>query len=459
MQRVAASFRDPAGFVFIRDGILYRQVNQVAAKAYNRLMTSGLYDVLVQAAQLIEHDEVENPPADRARAYKVIRPTRVPFVAYPYEWCFSQLKESALLTLEIQRQAIAHQMSLKDASAYNIQLYQGHPILIDTLSFEEYREGEPWVAYRQFCQHFLAPLALMAYRNPRLNQLFRIHIDGIPLDLAASLLPWRSRLKPALLTHLHLHAAVQRRYAHKDIQRNDVKQKLTQERLLGIIGTLEAAIRGLHWFPEQTEWSSYYENLESYTKGALEQKRKLVEHFIEICRPRTVWDLGANTGYFSRLACARGALTISTDLDPGAVDLNYRAMRENRESHLVPLVLDMTNPSPAIGWHNTEHMSFVQRGPADMLVSLALIHHLAIGHNVSLQKIASLFRDLSSTAVIEFVPKSDPQVRRLLSMRKDIFSDYTEENFLATFNNYFTVEQAVNIVGSDRTLYLMIAKD
>jgi hypothetical protein len=197
---LVSSFRDPSGFLFIREGILYRQVNQVYREDYSRLMDSGLYEKLVKNGLLITHAETDIQPADGVLSYKVICPERVPFISYPYEWSFGQLQDAALATLSIQRRALKLGMSLKDASAYNIQFPKGKAMLIDTLSFEQYQEGEPWVAYRQFCQHFLAPLALMAYKDVRLNQLLRIYIDGIPLDLASKLLPRSTRWNLGLAT-------------------------------------------------------------------------------------------------------------------------------------------------------------------------------------------------------------------------------------------------------------------
>ncbi len=204
---LASSFRDPSGFLFSRSGTLYRQVNQSYRTHYEALMSSGLYQELVKSGRLVVHQLADIPAEIPELAYQVIQPVRIPFISYPYEWSFSQLKDAALCTLAIQKTALEKGMSLKDSSAYNIQFHQGQPTLIDTLSFEVYREGEPWIAYRQFCQHFLAPLALMAYVDIRLSQLLRTYVDGIPLDLASRLLPRRTKYNLALATHIHLHAA------------------------------------------------------------------------------------------------------------------------------------------------------------------------------------------------------------------------------------------------------------
>ena len=214
-ERISSSFRDPSGFVFRRDGELLRQINRSYRPHYECLFNSGLYQAAVESQSLIPHEEICGPLTDAENGWKIIRPRPVGFVSYPYEWCFSQLKEAALLTLGIQKLALKHGMSLKDASAYNVQFDRGRPIFIDTLSFERYQEGNPWVAYRQACQHFLAPLALMSMRDVRLNQLLIANLDGVPLDLASKLLPARSRVRPSLLFHLHLHARMLARHADR----------------------------------------------------------------------------------------------------------------------------------------------------------------------------------------------------------------------------------------------------
>ena len=246
--RLGASFRDPSGFLFERQGILYRQVNQVYRPHFEALHERGLYERLVNAGLLIPHQDADVAPAEPELAYRVIRPERVDFISYPYEWCFSQLKDAALATMAIQKQALEAGMLLKDASAYNIQFHHGRPVLIDSLSFEIQKEGEPWVAYRQFCQHFLAPLALMAHVDVRLGQLLRIYIDGVPLDLAARLLPRRTRLDLGLATHIHLHAAAQKRYSGRAENPRTVG-KMSRMAFLGLMDSLETAVRKLTWKP------------------------------------------------------------------------------------------------------------------------------------------------------------------------------------------------------------------
>jgi hypothetical protein len=452
-----SSFRDPSGFLFTHDDILYRQVNPLYKSEFTRLMESGLYEKLVKAGLLIPHTEVDIQSAEPSTAFKVIQPERIPFISYPYEWAFSQLKDAALLTLSLQKRALKFGMSLKDASAYNIQFRNGKAILIDTLSFEIYKEGVPWIAYRQFCQHFLAPLALMAHVDVRLNQLLRVYIDGVPLDLASRLLPIRTRFNFGLLTHIHLHAGAQRRYADKVVTTPKSGSGMTKQSLIGLIENLENTVKNLAWKPSGTEWGNYYE-ITNYTDAAFEHKKELVSEWIARVNPSLVWDLGANTGVFSRLASEHGIPTVSFDIDPAAVEQNYRQVKSAKEKNILPLVLDLTNPSPALGWHNRERESFMNRAPAGMVFALALIHHLAISNNVPLPQLADFFHDVGHSLVIEFVPKLDSQVQKLLASRQDIFDHYNLPEFEAIFGQRFDILEKIQVRESERFIYLMRRK-
>ncbi len=450
-----SSFRDPEGFLYTNRGELYRQINLSGRDNYESLMSSGLYRVLTEKGMMIPHEEVKAPsPAPRV-LHKTLKPVRVPFISYPYEWSFGMLKDAALLTLSLQKTALKHQMSLKDCSAYNIQFLQGKPVFIDTLSFEKLREGEPWAAYRQFCQHFLAPLALMALTDVRLGLLMRDWIDGIPLDLASRLLPASSRLKPGLLTHIHLHAGTQKRYADREITPNQGGMGLLA--LRGLVESLESTVKKLNHEPAGTEWSDYYGDT-NYTDEAMRDKQAAVALFLDRAKPTSVWDLGANTGAFSRLASERGIPVLSLDVDPSAVEKNYRDVKARGETLITPLLMDLSNPSPGLGWAGRERMSLTERGPADLILALALIHHLAISHNLPLGKIAAFLRDHCHHLIIEFIPKEDSQIRRLMRVRKDIFSDYDEESFRKEFGNYFHIREGRSLKETGRTLYLMQRK-
>ncbi|MDO8682972.1 MAG: SAM-dependent methyltransferase [Armatimonadota bacterium] len=454
---VPGSFRDPSGSLFFLDGEIYRRVNPSYKDHYDCLMSSGLYEDLASSGLLVAHDEVEIDDSVASGAYKTLKPEMIPFISYPHEWCFSQLKDAALATLEIQKKALARGMTLKDCSAYNIQFANGKPVFIDTLSFEKYVEGQPWVAYKQFCQHFLAPLALMSLKDVRFNQLFRIYIDGVPLDLAGSILPWRTKLSFSLLLHIHLHAKSQKYYSDKAIDKSKRIPKVSKQSMLGLIDSLESCIRGLKWIPKGTEWVDYYSD-DSYVSEALDDKKRLVTEYLKEINPKTLWDLGANTGLHSRIASDLGAYTVSFDIDPACVEVNYLQVKKTGEKNVLPLLLDLTNPSPSIGWDNDERQSVTERGPADAAMALALIHHLAISNNVPLGRVADYFSKLCNALIIEFVPKSDHKVQILLTTREDIFPGYTQEGFENAFNGRFEIKRRDVLADSDRILYLMIKR-
>lgn len=442
--RLPSSFRDPSGYVFERDGVLYRQVNADYANDLGLLWSSGLYGDLADAGLIVPCEQVDLAFAADPAAVAVLRPDRVPTISYPYEWSFSQLKDAALLTLEIARRALGKGMILKDASAYNVQFLSGRPVFIDTLSFERYEEGEPWVAYRQFCSHFLAPLALMAHVDVRLSSLMRTNIDGIPLNLASSLLPAATRLKPGLLAHLHIHGKATNAKATEEVK----KARLSKTSLLALIDSLRGTVEGLRWVPKGTQWADYYSET-NYSDESMAEKRRLVQDFLQRAGGQTCWDLGANTGEFSRIAAELGMETVAWDVDPGAVERAYVA----KHPGVLPLLQDLTNPSPSLGWAGGERDSLEARGPVDVVLALALVHHLAIGNNVPLAEIAAYFARLGRQAIVEFVPKEDSQVRRLLASRRDVFPTYDLAGFESAIAPFFDVEEKVAIAGSSRTLF------
>jgi hypothetical protein len=446
-----SSFRDPSGFLFEQDGRLYRQVNRVYKDHYDLLLSSGLYRALTEQGLLVRHEEIDLPPTDPQPAYKIIKPQVVPFISYPYEWCFTQLKEAALATLRIQKTAFDLGMSLKDASAFNIQFVDGRPVLVDTLSFEKL-QLKPWVAYRQFCQHFLGPLLLVVYKDYGLSQLSRIFIDGPPLSLTSRLLPFRTRLRPSVASHVHLHALSQKVFSAKTVKVRE--RKIRPVSLAGLVESLESLVRRLKLPIKKTEWARYYGET-NYTPEGFERKKKIVEEFLDIMKPDTVWDLGANTGVFSRLASRRGIQTVAFDVDYIAVELNYRDCLDKNEKNLLPLVMDLTNPTPALGWENRERKSLLERGPADAVLALALLHHLAISNNLPFRRIAEFLSRACRWLVIEFVPKTDSQIRRLLATREDIFDHYTRADLEEQFNRFFLVERIAPVEGTERILYLM----
>ncbi len=452
--RAAASFRDPFGYVFTKNGVVYRRVEPAGASSYDRLLASGLMAELVRRGCLVDHVEVE----PEAGAHRILRPEQIPVLSWPYEWSFGALRAAALLTLEVATCALEYGLVLRDASAYNVQFRGAQPVFIDTLSFGEYREGEPWAAYGQFCRHFLAPLALMAYRDVRLGWLLRVGIDGVPLDLVRKLLPWSALARPGILMHLHLHAG------HGDRRPRDAAAQITLGRearraylpkraFLGILESLRSTVTSLSWTPSGTTWAAYYAT-SGYSAESLGAKERAVRELVARCPERaTIWDLGSNTGRMLDAALPDGSLGVAFDSDPAAVEIGWREASRRKDTRSLYLVQDLVNPSPAQGWAQTEREGLLERGPADVVLALALVHHLAIGNNVPFLKVADLLARLGRNAVVEFVPKRDMQVERMLSGREDVFAGYDEAEFEAALRTKFDVEERIPVPETERSLW------
>jgi hypothetical protein len=454
-----ASFRDPSGYVFRRDGVLYRAIQPAAMADWAAFEERGLAAALMGEGLLVRHAPASVDLAPLPGAALVIRPRELPLISYPYEWAFSQLREAALLTLEAQRRALEVGMWLRDASAFNVQFDRGRPLLIDSLSFEVADPSAPWPAYRQFCKHFLAPLALMAHRDVRCGLMLRDFIDGLPLDLTAGLLPLRTRLG-GLLPHLHLHASADRRVQHMQIAGADAApsapnraRAMSVTRHQALLDSLRRTVEGLR-LELGGHWLSYTRET-SYTPEGAESKRKIVERMLAEAGGKVVWDLGANVGTYSDLAAGPGRQVIAFDQDPSVVELHWRNLAPHARASVLPLVMDLTNPSPALGWAHQERRSLLERGPADLAMALALVHHLVIGNNVPLPRLADVLARAGRRLVVEFVPREDPMVQQLLASRRDIFTDYSLDGFRAAFGERFVTLDEAPVADSLRTLFLM----
>jgi len=460
IERLTSSLRDPAGFLFEHNENIYRAVNHNYKKNFDLLLSSGLYARLVSQGILLEHQEIPAnslAPLLPSDVYKILQIKRLPFISYPFEWCFSQLKNAALLTLELQMIALEFGMTIKDASAFNVQYMAEKPIFIDTLSFEEHIKGNPWIAYEQFCRHFLAPLALMSYRDDRMLQLLRTYMDGLPLDLVADLLPIGGWLNFSLFCHLVVHAKAQRSFKDTvEIKPPNIKSN----QLKALLENLHGLVKGLRVKQRNSVWGDYYVNACTYTNAAMDSKYRIVEAFLKRAKPSMVWDLGSNDGKFSRIASAQNIFTVAMDGDHNSTEHNYLSCQKEGNNYLLPLLIDLTNPSPAQGWANCETKSLVQRGPADMMMALAILHHLVITHSLSLASIARSFASLCNWLIIEFVPETDFQLKRLLQFNPDlVFNErYSESIFEVEFEKFFVLLEKVKIEESDRILYLAKTK-
>lgn len=446
-----ASYRDPSGFVFSYKGEVYRQVNQVYRKDFERFIDSGLYAKLVKDQLLLPHQQLEENLTGGENWYTTLKPEQLHFITYPYEWCFDQLKDAALLTLQLAQIGMAHNMILKDATPFNIQLHKGRLVFIDSLSFEEYDETRPWVAYRQFCETFLAPLALMHYHQQPLQPLLSAYPEGVPLAMASSLLPWRSRLN----LHVYLHIYLQGKMAGTNASAAERKVVFSRQKLQNLLRSLQSLVESFHIKTKGT-WSDYY-NEAGQRLGYLPHKKELVTQWMErLTDVTTAIDLGANDGTFSEILSSKNIRTIAADGDHFAISKLYQSLKANPRS-IYPVLLDLSNPSPSIGFANEERASFVERTHTDLVLALAVIHHLAIGKNVPFDRIAGFCKKLGRTLIIEFVPIGDDKVQLMLQRKTNGFDWYTEEGFREAFSRHFCIRESKKIASSDRTLYLMEA--
>ena len=443
-----SSFRDPSGFIFKKDGQLYRQINYTYKNDYDFFIKSGLYQELARKKYIVPFQEVKK---NGKGYYRIIKPQQVDFISYPYEWCFSEYKAAALSTLDIQKIALKKGMCLKDASAYNIQFQDNEPIHIDTLSFEIMDVEKPWKAYKQFCQHFLAPLALMSYVHTDLNNMMRNYIDGIPLEVASKLLP---KFKSwGVWVNIHLNSFFSNKYCETCFSTGTLKGMSLQKHLVLIDG-LYNTISKMTLTHSSTEWAKYYDNT-NYSVDGFKTKEKIITDIIsKIPNKTTLWDFGANNGYFTRIASKHGIKAISFDIDINATEANYNYYKKHKkEKSPFPLMLDLTNPSPNIGWNNLERNGIFKRSKVDTIMALALIHHLVISNNIPFEYIASCFSNLAPQLIIEFVDKEDSQVQKLLCSRTDIFLDYNEKKFENTFSKYYSKFQKYPIPETKRIIY------
>lgn len=448
-----ASFKDPSGFIFEADGKVYRQVNKLYAAQYQQLMQSGLYNTLIANNQLLPHTVVDENITGDTEWYTTLLPEQLSFISYPYEWCFDELRDAALLTLSLVRTSLEYGMILKDATPFNIQFHKGRPVFIDTLSFDIYTPSKPWVAYRQFCETFLFPLYLEHYLKIDCIKLLSTYLTGIPVEVTAKLLPNKSKWNLGVRLHVLL-------------QNNIKKNKTTtaaavvfsKQKLINLVSHLESIIRSLQpGYPPVTTWSNYYEET-ILGKEYLHQKEMLLKKFVTSLSYTTVADLGANDGYFTRILAEKDKSVIAIDSDSRCINSLYQYIQKQSVPNITALIADLSNPTPAVGFANTERDSLPERLKPDLVLALALVHHLVIGKNIPLIRLAPFFATLAPQLIIEFVPREDEKVKQLLHTREDIFSDYTIENFEHYFSLYFTMKAKEVIPGTTRILYCFVRK-
>ena len=445
--REFSSFRDNFGYVYYENDTVFRQLNEENTTDFDFFINSGLAQKLISKNWLINFIEVESDSPG-----KTLKVDKIPIISYPAEWSFSMLKDAAILTLKIQKLALDFGMTLKDASAYNIQFINSNPIFIDITSFEKIVQNTQWVAYQQFCKHFLAPLALMAKVDISLNSLFKVHLDGIPLPLASKLLPFKAKFNLGIYLHIILHSKFSEKYNSKKIMSKPQKEG----NIFNLISNLKETIHQLKYSPTNTEWVDYYKN--SVENEYLEAKIKLFKTYLSSLKKGSMWDIGSNDGYFTNIASEFATQTVGSDIDPAAVENFYLKNKLQNNSNILSLVLDITNTDGGFGWNNLERKSIFERIKVDTIVALAIVHHLRITYAIPVNYLAKFFAEKCTNLIIEFVPKTDEKVQILLQNRMDVFEDYTIENFKVEFEIYFDIINSKMIENSKRTLFLLRTK-
>lgn len=452
----ASSFRDPSGVVFQEDGVVKRSINPIYFSQYDALTSSGFYKKLIDSKLLIPHEELS-----RDEDEIIIKPEQISFITNPYEWSFEQYKHAALLTLKIHRLALANGFILKDASAFNVTFHKGRAIFIDTLSFDFYEEETPWRAYKQFVSHFLSPLLLAKYHGADMLKMLTLHSDGIPIRTTASLLPWKSKLNAFTYTNIHLLAKMENKYSDDYKAENSIKP-LSKKAQNNIIESLYDFIKKLI-INQQTEWGDYY-NKTNYNTTSFNQKALLIKQWAIEINAKKVIDVGGNDGTFGRELLAQADEILVTDIDQNAVDFNYKNILKNKETKILPFVCDVLNPSPSIGFNNTERESLLIRlkeYKPDLTMALALIHHITLSGNVPFYKSAEFFAGFSENLILEFPTRDDSWVQSLLVRKREFikhFDFYNEENFEKEYAHFFMISNKIVIQESNRILYLLKRK-
>jgi hypothetical protein len=453
------SFRDPTSRVYVDDNAVWRGLDAESLADYEALAATGFFLAALADGRIVATDRATDPPAELGQAWSgVLRHERIPVVSYPYEWSFEMLRDAARLQLDLVADALAEDLVTKDASAYNIQFVGATPRFIDVGSFERLRPEEPWFGYRQFCMHFLFPLMLQAYRGLAFQPLLRADLEGIDPVEARRMMSWWDIASPrrrGTLVHVSLHARAQRRYASTD---RDVRSELKtsgfkKELIVAQNRSLRKLVERLSLKGAQTEWSEYSERAH-YTDADLQAKEAFVSSVAAARRPALAWDLGANDGHFSRLVAEHGGYVIAADGDYEAVDRLYRALKAEGNRQILPLVLNLADPSPNRGWRGVERTAFTARSHPELVLALALIHHLVISRNVPITEFVAFLADAGAETVVEFPTPDDPMVQRLLrNKREGIHDDYTVEAFEAALADRFTVRRREVLPSGTRVCY------
>ena len=452
------SFRDRTARVFYHQGRIFRGLTEAASREWQALSATSFFQRFTATGGIVstEQRELSAVPisATDQQWSAVLEHERIPFVSYPYEWPFGMLKDAALLQLDLVLAALDEGMSLKDASAYNVQWKGASPVFVDVASFRSRPAGEPWVGYRQFCQMFLYPLLLQAYRGVPFHAWMRGNLDGIDADVCLRMLSARDYLRPGVLAHVVLQAKAQRAYAgtRRDV-RADLRAAGFDTRLIKAnAARMRALVAGLTWKPEASTWSDYIQ-CGHYAEADAAQKREFVRSVAALREWSLAWDLGCNVGTFSRIVAERAKYVVAMDADHVAVERLYQALKAEGARTILPLVVNVTDPSPDLGWRNLERKRLSGRGRPELVLSLALIHHVVIGGNIPMAEFLDWLRALDADVVIEFVTREDPMVKTLLRNKEDQYGDYHQEVFERELAARFAIANRQPLGSGTRIMY------
>lgn len=451
------SFRDADSRVYHDRGEVLRALSARGLDDWEHLAKSEFFTRMQDGGKIVATERLTDPPEIRldglATASAVLRHERVPFVSYPYEWPFSMLQDAALLELELLRAALAEDMVLKDASPYNVQWRGSRPVFIDVGSFERLAEGEPWAGYRQFCTLVLYPLMVQAYAGLAFQPFLRGSLEGIEPAQARAILGGRRLLRRGVLTHVALHARLERREADRDTRAELRRAGFRKELIEANATRLERLVRRLDWGASKTAWSGYGERAH-YERDELERKDRFVREACASRRFGLAWDLGCNDGRYARIAAEQGAYVIAVDGDHASVEALFGDLRAASEERILPLVMDLADPSPARGWRGQERSRLEQRGRPELVLCLALVHHLSIAANVPLGEVVDWLASLGGLLVVEFADRDDPMVQRLLARKRDgAHPDYRADLFERALAERFVIERREPLGCGRRTLY------
>ncbi len=455
----SGSFRDRDGRIYHIDGRIIRGVSAGALKDFERLRATEFYRRLLQQGRLVASeplslDQVPLPPAEKARWAAFIEHQRIPVISYPYEWTFGMLRDAALLQLQLVESAILEGMTLKDATPYNIQFVSGSPVFIDIPSFETLQPGAPWAGYRQFCELFLFPLLLQAYKGIAFQPLLRGSIDGIDVQTAARLFGLRDRFRSGVLSHVWLQAKLDRRYGatQRDVRGELKSAGFNKELILANLRKMRRLVTRLDWRGDGSEWGAY-EEFHNYSTSDHALKESFVDECVAASGAGCVWDIGCNTGQFARIAARHAGQVIAMDLDHYAVERLYRELRSENGRNILTLVQNIADPSPNWGWRNRERSDLVTRARPDLVLCLALIHHVVISANVPLDEFVGWLADLAEHLVIEYVSRGDDKVQTLLRNKEDKYSDYSRDGLEQALERHFAINRRQSLESGNRYLY------